>query len=59
MAARLDTSEGLRALAQRARRIAVTIPADEAALQLLAFAQELECRAELIEMGVEPVPAAC
>jgi hypothetical protein len=47
----VETPDGLRALAQRAVRLAAAIPGDEGAKRLLAFAGELEARAVELERG--------
>jgi hypothetical protein len=51
----VETAGGLREMAMRARRWATMLPGDEAAKRLLGFAEELEARADALEI-VEPKP---
>jgi hypothetical protein len=53
----VETPNGLRAMATRARRLAATIPGDEGAARLLEFARELEARADALDV-VEVKPPA-
>jgi len=56
-ASQVETPEGLRTMARRAHRLAMDIPDDESAKRLLAFASELEARAEALET-IEAEPPA-
>jgi hypothetical protein len=47
----IETPDWLRAMADRARRLAMGISSDEAAIRLLEFATELQARAEALEIG--------
>ena len=54
----VETAGGLREMAERARRWAMMIPGDEAAQRPLGFAEELEARADALEIvEVEPPSA--
>jgi hypothetical protein len=46
----VETPEGLRRMAQRAHRLAHSIPGDTAGVRLREFAQELEARAAALEV---------
>ena len=46
----VETAGGLREMAERARRWAMMIPGDEAAQRLLGLAEELEARADALEI---------
>jgi hypothetical protein len=54
--AQVETSAGMRAMAQHARRLASTIQGDVAADRLLEFAGELEARADELEVVVVKRP---
>ena len=49
-AQQVETPAGLRAMAARARRLAMQIPEDKGAVRLLEFATELQARAEDLEI---------
>ena len=49
-AAQVETPAGLRAMAQRAVRLAMGIPGDQGAERLLEFAKELEARPDALEV---------
>ena len=57
-AARVETAGGLREMAMRARRLALTIPGDEGAKRLVAFATELDAQADALEIVEVKPPSA-
>ena len=54
----VETAGGLREMALRARRLALTIPGDEGAKRLLGFATELDARADALEIVEIKPPSA-
>jgi hypothetical protein len=54
----VETAGGLREMAMRARRLALTIPGDEGAKRLVAFATELGAQADPLEIVEVKPPSA-